>query len=102
MTTQERSVFWQEQLSSWLASGLSGPAFCKHYALSYHQFSYWRRKLQQPLPAPADSLAGFAKVAMPAPVITEGSLTLTLPCGVVISGLHAANISLLGAIMRQL
>ena len=39
---------------------------------------------------------------MPAPVATEVDLTLTLPNGVVISGLHAGNISLLGAIMRQL
>lgn len=39
---------------------------------------------------------------MPAPVATEVGLTLTLPNGVAISGLHAGNIGLLGAIMRQL
>ena len=100
MTTQERADFWQQQITVWLDSGLSGHAFCKHQALVYHQFAYWRKKLEQP--ADSDSLPVFARVAMPAPVATEVDLTLTLPTGVVISGLHAGNISLLGAIMRQL
>ena len=100
MTTQERADFLQQQITAWLDSGLSGHAFCKHQALVYHQFAYWRKKLEQP--ADSDSLPGFARVAMPAPVATEVDLTLTLPNGVVISGLHAGNISLLGAIMRQL
>jgi len=39
---------------------------------------------------------------MPAAVATDAGLTLTLPNGVAISGLHASNINLLGAILRQL
>ncbi|HDN9016110.1 TPA: hypothetical protein P2I01_003003 [Aeromonas salmonicida] len=66
------------------------------------ELSYWRRKRDQPHSAPADSLSGFAKVAMPAAVATDAGLTLTLPNGVAISGLHASNINLLGAILRQL
>ena len=100
MTTQERADFWQQQISAWLDSGLSGHAFCKQQALVYHQFAYWRRKLEKPVAS--DSLAGFASVAMPAPVATEGGLTLTLPNGIILSGLHPGNIDLLGAIMRQL
>ena len=48
MTTQQRDVFWQQQIASWLSSRLSAPAFCKLHDLSYHQFSYWRRKLATP------------------------------------------------------
>jgi len=36
MTTQERADFWQQQITAWLASGLSGHAFCKSQALVYH------------------------------------------------------------------
>ncbi len=101
MTTQERADFWQQQITAWLDSGLSGHAFCKQQALVYHQFAYWRKKLEQP--AASDSFPGFARVAMPAPVATEvDSLTLTLPNGITLSGLHLGNIDLLGALMRQL
>ncbi|MEA9429631.1 IS66 family insertion sequence element accessory protein TnpB, partial [Aeromonas caviae] len=85
---------------AWLDSGLSGHAFCKSQALVYHQFAYWRKKLEQPVDS--DSLPGFVRVAMPAPVGTEVGLTLTLPNGITLSGLHPGNIDLLGAIMRQL
>ena len=37
---------------------------------------------------------------MPAPVANEVGLTLTLPNGITLSGLHPGNIDLLGAIMR--
>ena len=53
-------------------------------------------------PVDSDSLPGFVRVAMPAPVGTEVGLTLTLPNGITLSGLHPGNIDLLGAIMRQL
>nr|WP_236849178.1 hypothetical protein [Citrobacter freundii] len=56
MTTQERADFWQQQITAWLDSGLSGHAFCKSQALVYHQFAYWRKKLEQP--AASDSLPG--------------------------------------------
>ena len=100
MTTQERADFWRQQITAWLDSGLSGHAFCKQQALVYHQFAYWRKKLEQPVAS--DSFPGFARVAMPAPVATDGGLTLTLPNGIILSGLHLGNIDLLGAIMRQL
>ena len=73
MTTQERADFWRQQITAWLDSGLSGHAFCKSQALVYHQFAYWRKKLEQP--AASDSLPGFVRVAMPAPVGTEVGLT---------------------------
>ena len=89
MTTQERADFWQQQITAWLDSGLSGHAFCKSQALIYHQFAYWRKKLEQP--AAPDSLPGFARVTMPAPVATEVGLMLTLPNGIV-SALESASV----------
>ena len=102
MTTQQRDVFWQQQIASWLSSRLSAPAFCKLHDLSCHQFSYWRRKLATPQLDKADSSAGFARVTLPPSQTTHPGLTLTLPNGIAISGLHASNIELLGAIMRLL
>ena len=74
-------------------------AKARHWSV-YHQFAYWRKKLEQHVDS--DSLPGFVRVAMPAPVTNEVGLTLTLPNGITLSGLHLGNIDLLGAIMRQL
>lgn len=96
MTAQSRETFWQQQLLDWQDSGLSGIAFCSQQNLSYHQFTYWRRKLAD---GAASKAVGFARVAM-VPVPME--LTLTLPGGIAITGLHAGNVGLLGAILGQL
>ncbi|XOZ34848.1 IS66 family insertion sequence element accessory protein TnpA [Halomonadaceae bacterium KBTZ08] len=107
MTRTERHQFWQQTLADWAASELSGAAFCKERSLTYHQFVYWRQKLQgapesasqaQASTAPA----GFARVA-PAPG-GDGpdGLTVSLPGGVSITGLHAGNVELLGAVLSQL
>ena len=62
MTTPDLHQLWQQTLSDWQASGLSGAAYCKQGA----------------------------------------GLTVSLPGGVSITGLHAGNIELLGAVLRQL
>ncbi len=100
MAPQERSHFWQQQVSDWQASGLSGQAFCKQQGLSYPQFLYWRRKQNKARSNQPDSAAGFARVVRTSPA--TGELTLSLPGGLSITGLHAGNVELLGAILRQL
>ena len=107
MTSTELHHFWQQTLADWTASGLSGAAFCRQQLLTYHQFVYWRRKLRGASESagrghePA-SPAGFARVAPVADRDTADGLTVSLPGGVSITGLHAGNIELLGAVLRQL
>lgn len=100
MTNLERTHFWQKQIATWQASGLSGQRFCKQNNLSYHQFVYWRRKQDKPPSSQPDSATGFTKVTSVAPMQEE--LTLTLPSGLSITGIHTGNVELLGAILRQL
>lgn len=100
MTRTERHHFWQQTLADWEASGLSGAAFCRQHGLGYHQFSYWRKKLRGE--AESQGGAGFARVAPVAGTDTADGLTVSLPGGVSITGLHAGNIELLGAVLRQL
>ena len=100
MTGAELHHYWQQTLAEWTASGLSGAAFCKQHSLTYHQFVYWRRKLRGPGESP--SRAGFARVAPVAHDDAADGLTVSLPGGVSITGLHAGNIALLGAVLRQL
>lgn len=102
MTSQQRADYWREQITTWQASGLSGQVFCQQQQLTYHQFVYWRQKYRIDHP-PHDCSAGFASVIADIPR-TEASaeLTLSLPNGLVITGLNSSNVTLLGAILRQL
>lgn len=103
MTHQARAEHWTARLNDWLDSGLSGAAFCKQQSIAYHQFVYWRSKLQKPI-SPIAHLQpppGFARVTS-LPDTAASELTLTLPGGIAITGLHAGNVDVLGAILRQL
>ncbi|MET4028477.1 hypothetical protein ABIE59_004028 [Marinobacter sp. MBR-99] len=102
MTPTERKQAWQQHITDWQASGLSGMAYCKQQTLTYCRFVYWRQKLTgSEEPGKADQArSGFARVA-PMPDAGAG-LTVSLPGGVSITGLHAGNIELLSAVLRQL
>ncbi|WP_018405568.1 IS66 family insertion sequence element accessory protein TnpA [Marinobacter gelidimuriae] len=106
MTPTERAHVWQQHITDWETSGVSGSAYCKQQSLVYHQFVYWRRKL-----APAEdclkqeqAATGFTRVvsAPGAGIGGADGLTVSLPGGVSITGLRAGNIELLGAVLRQL
>lgn len=107
MASTELHHFWHQTLADWAASGLSGAAFCKEQSLTYHQFAYWRQKLRGSGESAGRghetaSSAGFARVAPVADDDSADGLTVSLPGGVSITGLHAGNIELLGAVLRQL
>jgi len=109
MTPTEKVHVWQQHITDWQASGVSGSAYCKQQSLVYHQFVYWRRKLTPTEESLEQEQAatGFTRVISSAPRIgvdagDADGLTVSLPGGVSITGLHAGNIELLGAVLRQL
>jgi hypothetical protein len=109
MTPTEKVHFWQQQINDWEVTDLSGNAFCKQQSLIYHQFVYWRQKLTsgKDYPKQAPAATGFTRVISSAPRIgvdagDADGLTVSLPGGVSITGLHAGNIELLGAVLGQL
>ncbi|MEA9391313.1 IS66 family insertion sequence element accessory protein TnpB [Acerihabitans sp. TG2] len=102
MKSQQRAEHWREQITAWQASGLSGQVFCQQQQLTYHQFVYWRQKYCTDNPTQARA-PGFAKVTADIThADTPTELTLSLPNGLVITGLNNSNVTLLGAILRQL
>ncbi len=106
MTPTKLAQVWQRHITDWEVSGVSGSAYCKQQPLVYHQFVYWRQKLTPT----EDSLeqeqaaTGFTRVVSASGASIGGAegLTVSLPGGVSITGLHAGNIELLGAVLRQL
>ncbi|MFV0277207.1 MAG: IS66 family insertion sequence element accessory protein TnpA, partial [Parahaliea sp.] len=41
MHTQDHQNNWQQHITAWQASELSGAAFCREHGLTYHRFTYW-------------------------------------------------------------
>lgn len=101
MSTTDNQEYWQQQLAAWQASEQSGAAYCREHDLVYHRFCYWRQKLLSSQRAEPASSTGFARV-LPVSGTAATELRISLPGGIAISGLHAGNIALLGAILRQL
>ena len=95
MTPTERAQVWQQHITDWEVSGVSGSAYCKQQALVYHQFVYWRRKLDPTEDCPKQeqeqATTGLARVvsAPGAGIGGADCLTVALPGGVSIPGLHA-------------
>ena len=106
MLPTERAQVWQQHITEWEVSCVSGSAYCKRQSLVYHQFIYWRRKLvlTEDSLEQEQAVTGFTRVvSVPgAGIGGADGLTVSLPGGVSITGLHAGNIELLGAVLRQL
>jgi hypothetical protein len=92
------TAVWKQHVDAWKQTEQSQKEFCQAHDLPYHRFVYWRKKFEGVARGPgrARSRAGFAAVVREAPVDT--GLTLSLPNGVVVRGICAANV----AVVRQL
>ncbi len=88
----ELAEYWQVQINSWRTSEVSQAAFCKAHDLSYHRFTYWRRKFDE---RHAKS-RGFALVKYRS--VGTSNLSVALPNGLVVQGIAADNL----AVARQL
>ena len=101
--------YWQKQVAQWQRSELSVAAYCRQHQVNYHNLLYWRSKLCEGTQSDLSvkETAGFTRVVSAHMDLGEfGSpqqaLTIALPNGIKVSGLHAGNVSLLGDILRQL
>jgi len=94
-TTNRTTRLTEGDITEWEVSGVSGSAYCKQQALVYHQFVYWRRKLDPTEDCPKQeqeqATTGLARVvsAPGAGIGGADCLTVALPGGVSIPGLHA-------------
>tara|TARA_B110000503_G_scaffold133877_1_gene212031 strand:+ start:1663 stop:1983 length:321 start_codon:yes stop_codon:yes gene_type:complete len=98
---QARHAYWQKQMSIWKESGLSGAKFCEANNVSYHRFVYWRQKLGYST-APKKAVpaaSGFTRIAVQ-PERDDG-LSLSLPNGLIVRGINAANLSVVRQLLDQ-
>jgi hypothetical protein len=90
MTPTERTHVWQQRITDWEASGVSGSAYCKQQSLVYRQFVYWRRKLvlTEDCLRQEQAATGFTRVVSVygAGIGGADGLTVSLPGCVSITG----------------
>ncbi len=98
---QALSASWKQHVEAWRNSGQSQKGFCQANELAYHRFVYWRRKGEGGVSRPARARVGgsFAAVVRAAPIDT--GLTLSLPNGLVVRGICAANVGVVRALLDQ-
>jgi len=98
---------WKPIISAWRASGLSQSAFCRKQDLNRPRFTYWRAKIlgkthkgDQPSTTQPD-VSAFVPVQTSNCPGASG-LRVSLPNGMILSGIDEHNVALLKAIIQAL
>ncbi len=105
MPTQDRHEFWQEHVNTYKNSGLSKARYCRENSLTYHLFIYWASKFSAETgmdnEVSSPSTSKLVPVLLNEPEAASG-LQLHLPNGVLISGICAQTVGMVGALIEQL
>lgn len=100
-TSEGLKTYWREQIDAWRASGETQQAFCRQHELSYHRFTYWRRKLADREKAQRRSPSALVSVRYPA-VPSETTLSLVLPSGIELRGIALDNLTVVQQLLARL
>jgi len=101
LQTVSREVFWQKHVSLWQESGLSKIAYARQYSLVYSQMVYWCTKLEKAPDDKSKPSKDFVTVSV-TPGISDASLCVHLPNGIVIEGINECSVALIGKLVEQL
>ena len=96
------AAYWQQQVDKWKDSDQSQKRFCRDNELPYQRFGYWCRKLEgsSGRRQTTQESSGFAAVDYRPE--SSGSLTLSLPNGLVLRGICADNVPVVRQLLEQL
>lgn len=105
--SQSKYAHWEPIISAWRGSGLSQSAFCRINDLSPSRFTYWRAKILGKTDGKSQAPVMTAGTSSFVPVHTAmhtgvSGLRITLPNGVMLSGIDEHNVVLLKALMQAL
>ena len=94
--TEGLAEYWQGHINCWRTSGESQASFCKANELSYHRFTYWRRKFEER----RSESGGFALVKYQS--AGTSNLSVALPNGLVVQGIAADNLAVAHQLLESL
>ena len=98
--------YWEQQLQQWKSSGTSGARYCQQHNLTYSQFGYWKKKLSEAATDQTEpvraSRSGFVRVVQhPQRRRAPSELTITLPNGVVLSGINPSQLDIIVQLLER-
>ncbi len=98
----QRIAYWSGHIQVWQRSGLSQIAYCRRENLVAHQFTYWLSKSQSTAASVKSkaSTSRFVPVTVVAP--TSSQLQITLPNGIVLTGVSDQNLALVQQFIQSL
>jgi hypothetical protein len=108
MATSQNSTHditaWQNHIEQWTESGLSQAAYCREHQLDESQLSYYKRKFAGTLVASKkqEKTSGFVSVQLTSEVQPAEPLTLHFANGAHLSGITAANVTVVKQLARAL
>jgi len=105
--SQSKRDHWNPLIHAWRDSGLSQSAFCRKNHLNRPQFVYWRKKILGKIDKTPRSSTNRQDASSFVPVkvfdrqILAG-LRVSLPNGIILSGIDEQNVALLKSIVQAL
>jgi len=106
-SSQSKRDHWSPIINAWRDSGLSQSAFCRKNKLNRPQFTYWRAKILAKPNVECHPSKGSFKTSPFVPVHaldtqSKTGLRVSLPNGVILSGIDKHNVGLLKTIVQAL
>ena len=97
-TKKSKRHYWANHIKDWKASGETQSHYCRHHDLKPHQLTYWKQVFKsQPQTAQASSSNGF--VTLKVTDTATPDVTLHLPNGLRVDGIHAGNLAVIREII---
>ena len=92
---EERREYGSKHVRDWQASGETRSGYCRLHDLKAHQLTYWIKAVE-PTRLPTEKMPGkgFVAVHVTEPHAT-GGLTIRLPNGVRLEGVHGGNLTVI-------
>ncbi len=92
-TREEKREYWTNQVNEWKASGETQRGYCRRHHLKPHQLTYWAQVFEEKSHTEhAPTTNGFVAVQVADSPIQ--GLTIRLPSGLRLEGIHAGNLAL--------
>jgi len=100
-TIAEKRAYWADHAKNWKASGESKRGYARRHNIRPDQLGYWVQVFEaKPQTSNKTEAKGFVAVSVTAPSVE--SLTIKLPNGLKLEGIHSGNLDLTLALIESL
>ncbi len=107
----ERRSFWKQHVIACNKSGLSKASYCREHQLTYHQLIYWLSQFEsqpaacverEPRPAASSKSSRLLPVVLRDHQEVQTGIQITMPNGVLITGVTEQHVQVALQLVKQL